>query len=86
MIGQLLCLVVSAYQLVVFAYIILTFVPEPPGALEPLVRGVNAAVAPVLVPLRRVMPSAGVGRVRFDLAIIVVLIGLVILRAVVCSI
>lgn len=83
-IRELLCLAVGAYQLVVFAYIILSWVPEPPVALDPVVRGVNALVSPLVVPLRRLLPSAGVGGVRFDLSIIVVLIGLVILRAIVC--
>lgn len=84
MMGDVLCLLVSLYQLVVFAYIILSFVPEPPVALDPVIRSVNAAVNPVLVPLRRVLPSPGMGRMRFDLGIIVILIALIILQSVVC--
>lgn len=84
MIARVLCLLVSIYQLVVFAYIILSFVPEPPLALAPVVRAVRSVVDPVLVPLRRVLPSPGAGGIRFDLGLIVILIVLIILRAVVC--
>ncbi len=84
MIRQALCLLISIYQLVVFAYIILSFVPEPPLALDPVVRGVRRAVDPVVLPLRRILPSPGTGRVRFDLGLLVVIFVLIILRQAIC--
>ncbi len=84
MIGSVLCLLVSAYQLVVFAYVILSFVPQPPAGLVPVVRVVNGLVDPLLQPLRRVMPSAPIGNVRIDLSIIVLFIGIIIVSSVVC--
>lgn len=79
-----LCLLVTAYQLVVLAYVILTFVPEPPSGLMPAVRGVNALVDPIVRPLRGVIPSVPLGGARLDLTIIVVFIILIILQEVVC--
>lgn len=84
MISTILCLLVSIYQLVVFAYVILSFVPEPPGGLLPLLRVVNGLVDPILVPLRRVLPSLPLGNVRLDLGIIVLFIVVIIVRGVVC--
>jgi len=83
-IRQVLCLLISIYQLVVFAYIILSFVPEPPVALDPLVRVVRRAVDPVIVPLRRILPSPGSGRIRFDLGLLVLIFVMIILREAIC--
>ena len=80
----ILCLLVTAYQLVVLAYVILSFVPEPPSGLLPVVRVVNGLVDPIVRPLRGIIPSVPLGGARLDLTIIVLFILLIILQEVVC--
>lgn len=84
MIGETLCWLVNAYQLIVLAYVILSWVPRPPEPILPLVRGVRRAVDPVAAPLRRVIPPLRLGGAALDLSILVLFLGLYILQAVVC--
>lgn len=80
----ILCLLTQVYRLVLFAYIILQFVPRPPEPIQPLVDGIRMLVDPLLRPLRNVIPSVPIGAVRLDLSILVLFIGTGIIGAVVC--
>lgn len=81
---RLLCLLLGAYQLVVLVHIIGSWVPAPPDGLRPVFRGAAAMVDPLVVPLRRVIPPIRIGGAALDGAILVLLLGLFLLRAVVC--
>jgi YggT family protein len=81
---SILCLALSAYQLVVLAYVIFAWVPRPPEPLLPVVRGVGAMVDPLLAPIRRVVRPAQVGGVALDLSILVLFLAIFLVQAVVC--
>lgn len=85
MIGDVLCWSVKAYQLIVLAYVILSWVPRPPEPILPLVRGIHRAVDPVATPLRRVIPPLNLGGAALDLSIIVLFLILYVLQFAVCS-
>jgi YggT family protein len=80
--NDLLCALLTVYWLVVLARVLLSWFPIRPGtpfaSVYVLLRDLTE---PVLAPLRRVIPPAGM----FDLSSLVLLIGLVILRGVICS-
>jgi YggT family protein len=70
------------YIIVMFAYVIFSWVPRPPEPLLPIRLGSAALVDPVLRPLRGVIPPLRLGGIALDLSIIVVFIGARILQGV----
>lgn len=70
------------YIVVMFAYVIFSWVPRPPEPLVPVRLGSAALVDPLLRPLRGVIPPLRLGGVALDLSIIVVFIGVRILQGV----
>jgi YggT family protein len=78
----IICAVVTAYMVVLFARAILSWFPVRPGTPWASVYGVLLDLTePVLAPLRRIIPPAGM----FDLSFLVLFLALGILRAAVCS-
>ena len=76
------CAVVTAYMVVLFARAIMSWFPVRPGTPWASVYGVLLDLTePVLAPLRRIIPPAGM----FDLSFLVLFVALGILRAAVCS-
>ena len=76
------CAVVTAYMVVLFARAIMSWFPVRPGTPWASVYGVLLDLTePVLAPLRRIIPAAGM----FDLSFLVLFVALGILRAAVCS-
>lgn len=84
MISSILCWVLQAYLLVLFAHVILSWVPRPPEPLRPVVVGVRAVTEPVLAPLRRVVPPVQLGGAALDLSILIVFFALILLQGVIC--
>lgn len=81
----LVCLAAFAAQLAIFATIIISWFPIPPGsALESVRRVLFSITEPVLGPLRRALPPLRIGGFALDLSPIIVLIGLQVLQAIVC--
>lgn len=78
----LLCAFLTVYMVIMAARAVFSWFPVRPGT--PLA-SVNAVLyeltEPVLAPIRRIIPPAGM----FDLSFIVVFFALLILRSVVCS-
>ena len=85
MITGILCWLLGAYLLVLFAHVILSWVPRPPEPLRPVVVGVRALTEPVLAPLRRVVPPVQLGGAALDLSILIVFFLLILLRSAVCG-
>lgn len=81
---DVICLLLGAYQIVLLARVILSWVPRPPEPLLPVVRGVTALTEPLLAPIRRVLPSVPVGGVALDLSVIILFFAIAILQQAVC--
>jgi len=78
----ILCALVTAYLVVLFARAIMSWFPIRPGTPWSSVYGILLDLTePVLAPLRRIIPPAGM----FDLSFLVLFLALGILRAAICS-
>jgi YggT family protein len=79
----LLCAFITVYMVVMAARAVLSWFPVRPGtAMASISMVLYEITEPVLAPVRRVIPPAGM----FDLSFIVVFFLLVILRQIVCSV
>jgi YggT family protein len=79
---EILCALVTAYVLVVFLRVILSWVPSTGGGgLSTVNRIVYDLTEPVLGPARRMIPPIGM----FDLSATIVIIVLLVLRGIVCA-
>lgn len=82
---QVICLALSIYTIAIFAWVILSWVQVPsdhPVAKVQL--ALDRIIYPVILPLRRVMPSPRIGGAMLDLSPIVLLIGVNILQRIIC--
>jgi YggT family protein len=78
---RLLCDLIALYMVVLAARAILSWFPVRPGTAMATVSGVlHDLTEPVLAPLRRIIPPAGM----FDLSFIVLWILLLIVRQIIC--
>jgi YggT family protein len=77
----LLCDVIQIYIVVLFLRAIFSWFPPPSGGLATFYRILLDLTEPVLAPLRRVIPAAGM----FDLSFLVLIIFLYILRGRICA-
>ena len=78
---NLLCTLLGLYTLALIARAVLSWFPVSPGSgLIPVLRALDTIIDPVLQPLRRVMPRAGM----FDLSFFVLIIGVQILHSALC--
>ena len=85
MIQTILCRLLDAYLIVMFARIILSWFPIEPGSGIATVYGFLYSITePVLGPIRRVIPPLGMGGMGLDLSPLVVFFGISILRSAIC--
>lgn len=84
MIQEVLCWVLGAYLLILFAHVIFSWVPRPPEPLLPVVRGVRAVTEPLLSPMRRVIPPVQLGGAALDLSILILFFAVILLQGAVC--
>ncbi len=84
MIRGLLCLLLQAYQIVLIAHVIFSWVPRPPEPILPLVRFIRSLVEPVAAPIRRAIPPARLGGIGLDLSIIILFFAVYLLQLAVC--
>lgn len=83
--NSLLCQLLLAYLIIVFARIILSWFPIEPGSGLASVYGVLYSITePVLGPIRRILPPVGMGGMGFDLSPIIVTIAITVLRGAIC--
>ena len=79
----IICALITAYVVVLFARAIMSWFPIRPGTPWSSLYGILLDLTePVLAPLRRVIPPAGM----FDLSFIVLLFALFIVQRAVCSV
>jgi YggT family protein len=82
---SLLCNLLGLYLIALIARIVLSWFPLSPGsALVPVYNFLHAVTEPVLAPVRRMIPSVGVGGMGLDLSPIIILIVINLLQARVC--
>ena len=85
MITTIICRLLDAYLIVMFARIILSWFPVEPGSGLATVYGfLYALTEPVLGPIRRVIPPLGMGGMGLDLSPLIVFFGISILRGAIC--
>ena len=85
MIQSLICRLLDAYLIVIFARIILSWFPVEPGSGLASVYGFLYSITePVLGPIRRGIPPRGMGGMGLDLSPLVVFFGISILRSAIC--
>jgi YggT family protein len=85
-IQTLLCRLLDAYLIVMFARIILSWFPISPNSGMATVYGfLYALTEPVLGPIRRIIPPIGAGGMGIDLSPIIVFFGITILRSAICQ-
>ena len=85
MIQTLLCRLLQAYLIIMFARIILSWFPVEPGSGMASVYGfLYALTEPVLGPIRRIIPPLGAGGMGIDLSPIVVFFAITILQSRIC--
>jgi len=82
---QLICKLLQAYLIVMFARIIFSWFPIAPGSGAATVYGFLYSITePVLAPIRRVIPPMGMGGMGLDLSPIIVFLGITILQGIIC--
>jgi YggT family protein len=78
---NVLCALITAYLVVLILRAILSWFPIRPGTtMAAISRLLSDLTEPVVAPIRRMIPPAGM----FDIAFMVVFFGLLILRSIVC--
>lgn len=84
--AALLCPLLTAYLVVIFGRILLSWFPLAPGTIFAGVQTFAYMVTePVLGPLRRMLPPVGFGGMGLDLSPIIVVIALRILMGAICG-
>ncbi len=77
-----ICDLLQVYLLVLFIRAIMSWFPiRPDSGLVPVIRALDTVINPLLMPLRRVIPPAGM----FDLSYIVLVIIIVIVQSILCG-
>ena len=78
---QIICALLTAYWVVLIARAIMSWIPiRPDSAFGAIYRVLLDLTEPVLAPLRRIIPPAGM----FDVSFIVLLLGLFLLQGILC--
>jgi YggT family protein len=81
-IGSLICGVMQLYVIALIARAIMSWFPVSPGSgLVPVMRALDTIIDPLLLPLRRIIPPAGM----FDLSFLVLLILVEVVHSAVCA-
>jgi len=84
-IQTILCRLLDAYLIIIFARIILSWFPVEPGSGMASVYGfLYSLTEPVLGPIRRLIPPMGMGGMGLDLSPMIVLLVISILRSRIC--
>lgn len=81
-----LCTALLLYLLVLVARILLSWFPiDPNGSMAAVAGFLYLVTDPILAPLRRAIPPLRIGNVALDLSTLVALIGIQLLRGIICS-
>ncbi len=82
---DLVCVLILLYTLAVIGRAILSWFPVTPDSALAHVNGFLFRITePVMAPVRRAMPPLRAGGVGIDLSVMVVIIGLFVIRRIIC--
>lgn len=82
----IICGALTLYLLVIFARIILSWVPvSSDGVMASVDAFVRSATEPVMGPLRSMLPPVRLGGAALDLSPMVLIFGITILQRIICS-
>lgn len=75
----ILDLLLQVLLIVLLVHVVFSWIPRPPEPILPLVRGIDRLLAPILEPIRRVLPPLQMGGMGLDLSVLVVFFAIYIL-------
>ena len=79
---SIICDLLSLYVLILVIRAVLSWFPiRPDSGLIPVLRALDTIINPVLMPLRRIIPPAGM----FDLSYIALFIIIILIQSVLCG-
>ncbi len=82
MVTSVIADVLTAYLVVVFVRVVLSWFPlQADSPVMPLVRVTNALTEPVLAPIRRALPTMRVGAGAIDFSPMVLMFAIIIVRS-----
>lgn len=79
----ILNLLLQILLIVLLIHVVFSWIPRPPEPILPLVRGIDRMLAPVLEPLRRVIPPLRFGSVGLDMSVLILFFVIYILMIIV---
>lgn len=80
----ILCGLLTLYYVILLARIIVSWIPQVPEPIAPIVNVVRALTDPVLNPIRGLLPPLRIGQVALDLSPLLLFFGLGILLRTLC--
>lgn len=75
----ILDLLLQVLLIVLLVHVVFSWIPRPPEPILPVVRGIDRLLAPILEPIRRVLPPLQMGGMGLDLSVLVVFFAIYIL-------
>lgn len=81
----LICTLITIFTVLIFARVILSWFPAGDGPLMSVQRVVFTATEWAMGPLRRAIPPVRLGAAALDLSPLILLLGLSILRPILCG-
>ena len=83
--SEIICRLLQAYLIIMFARIILSWFPIEPGSgLAQIYGFLYSITEPILGPIRRIIPPVGAGGMGIDLSPLIVFFGITILQSAIC--
>ncbi|MEX0768542.1 MAG: YggT family protein [Microthrixaceae bacterium] len=80
----LICIALQLFMILIFARVILSWFPPTGGVLDQIQNLVLTATEWIMGPLRRVIPPVRLGAAALDLSPLIVLLGITVLRSILC--
>jgi len=80
----LICIALQLFMILIFARVILSWFPPTGGVIDQIQNLVLSATEWIMGPLRRVIPPVRLGAAALDLSPLIVLLGITVLRSILC--
>ena len=80
----LICIALQLFMILIFARVILSWFPPTGGVIDQIQNLVITATEWIMGPLRRVIPPVRLGAAALDLSPLIVLLGITVLRSILC--